>query len=97
MYVEQYGLRKDFGKGAEYDKMTPAEIKSVCRIASRLKCNWKEALPFVPCLHNFRDDDLTRMQEWARTRTVSAEAPEEVNPSAQVASKIAGISRKAGK
>lgn len=97
MYVEQYGLRKDFGKGASYEKMTPAEIKSVCRIASRLKCSWKEALPYVPCLHNFRDAELEQMQSWAKTRTVSAEAPDEVNASAQVAEKIAGISRKAGK
>ncbi len=74
MYRERYGLKKTFGNEADLKAFTPAEIESVCRVASVLNTqDWGVAEPFVPVLARARPEDVARMIKWAKTRAVPAD------------------------
>lgn len=71
IYREVNRLPKNFGKDADLDRMTGAEVEAVCRQAAVLGAEtWKDAAQYVPIYSKFRETELEETRTWAKGRAV---------------------------
>lgn len=70
LYRKQYGVKGEPSHNLQ--GWSGAEIKSLCRIATMMKCTLPEAERYVIPLSQSMAEKIQNLREWARTRTIPA-------------------------